>query len=207
MDFPANTLFRATVHGIQDGGVRFINVFHWWLYGVAGTLVDTQVEAGLVGHLTDLWNATVNSVSTTSSWLDADVEYNTSGDGSKAFLPWKTIILNLNGNEANDDLPAGVSAVVTGLTAMKGKRGRKFLPPFGEPYSNNQSWTVLGLTRLADWAAKWVLGKIVGSSAGWLYPIIVSLAGSWSPNWSIINGARANAIPGYQRRRKPGVGY
>lgn len=200
----ANTLFKVSVKGTQDQGTKFVNVFHFWLY-TAGAYIDQEdVEAGIKNYLTVLWNATINSTPTTTAWLEADIDYHEPGMDDGEWATWKTIVLNLDGNDTSHDLPAGVSAVVTGLTSSKGRRGRKFLPPFGELYSQDQAWTVQAITRLVDWAAKWVLGIPTGFSPGWLYPIIVEVGTSI---WHIINGARANTIPGYQRRRKPGVGY
>lgn len=201
--FLANTLFRCTVKGTQDYGTKFMNVFHFWMYTEENNINPVDAEAGITGYLSRLWNATVNSTPTTTSWQEVDVDYHEPSMSPGEWATWKTIVLNWNGNDTSHDLPAGVSAVVTGLTSKKGKRGRKFLPPFGELYSQDQTWTGLALTRLADWAAKWVLGTSTGFAAGWLYPIIVEAGTSI---WHIINGARANTIPGYQRRRKPGVG-
>lgn len=202
--FAANTLFKVTVSGTQDQGTKFQNVFHFWMYASGASIDRDQAEAGIRGYLQTLWNATINSTPTTTAWLEAAIDYHEPGAPNGEWSTWKTIVLNFDGNDASHDLPAGVSAVVTGLTSAKKKRGRKFLPPFGEVYSQDQAWTVQALTRLADWAAKWVLGHVTGTSSGWLYPIICEVG---TTVFHIINAARANVIPGYQRRRKPGVGY
>lgn len=160
---------------------------------------DVLQEIG--AHLTALWNEVRDNTPGESKWNECEVYY--SLPSTNEWLELGNLVLGLTGNDTSDPLPAGTSATVTGPTSQPKRRARKFLPPFGETYSDAQQWTAGALTRLASWALTWLTGIDTVDPSEWIYPIALN-AVTWA--WSALTSARANAVPGYQRRRKPGVG-
>ena len=195
-------LARAVVHGTQGQGSDLVNVFNWVIYD--NTTVPPEPASILdkvKTELTAMWQTCQSSIPGAAKWLFADVSLK--GPTDEDFLLLGQITLNLNGSDVSDPLPSGVSPTCTARTNFKRRRARKFLPAFGETYSALQQWTALALTRLTDFAARWIVGFYIPGFDTFFYPIALHVADF---AWSFLVGVRANATPGYQRRRKPGVG-
>ena len=202
-DFPGNTLFRAVVKGHTSSGNNLVNVFHWFLYSSGGAdLNETTAIESIRTHLTSLWQETRDSTPGAMGWDTADVDYKL--PGAADFVTWRNLVLNLTGNDAGEPLPSGVAATVTGPTSKKGRVARKFLPPFSERCSNLQQWTTSAVVALTSWAVRWLTGIDLAAYSKWIYPIAYSVV---DKTFTALTAARANVIPGYQRRRKPGVGF
>lgn len=201
ISLPPDTLLKGVVKGSQQGAGASYNIFHWWIYRSAGNSNSDAVLAELKLHLETLWAHVRDRTPGESTWTVADIYY--SLPGANEWLVLGTLTLGLSGNDSSDPLPAGTSAVVTGPTPKPGRRARKFLPPFGETYSDAQQWTAGALTSLAAWALEWLTGINTVDPSEWIYPIALN-AVTWA--WDALTSARANAVPGYQRRRKPFVG-
>jgi len=203
MAFPENTLFRVKCTGRAGDNAGLCNVFHFYLFSWGGSdLSEGNAETYIKAHITDLWNQVRPNTQSDSKWTMAECDYLL--PGTSTWVSWRVWSLNLTGNDTSHELPAGVSALVTGPTAKKGRRARKFLPPFGELYNQDQQWTTGAVTNLALWAVKWVTGIDLTPYSKWIYPIAYSAI---TGQWSAVVEAVANAVPAYQRRRKPGKGF
>lgn len=202
VNFPSNTLIKGVCKGHQDNAGISNNVFTWWLFTTDPTgPTDVLLKAACKTIVTALWNAVKGSIPDECSWDSFELYTKRPTETEWNFLSEES--LGLSGTDSTDPLPSGVSAVVTGPTYKPGRRARKFLPPMAEDQSYNQTWTALALTRLADFAAKWLVGGTDGELLGWLYPIAIK-ALDWT--WNTLRSTRVATTPGYQRRRKPGVG-
>jgi len=200
--FPSLTLVKAIVHGSQGQGSALVNIFNWCLYvGEGDGPTDLQLRTAVGTHLSALWDQVKSSTPGTSKW-DYYETY-VKGLADLDFYLLGQDALNLTGLDVSDPLPAGLTPCVTGITSFKKRRARKFIPTFGETYSTGPMWTANAIVRLASWAAKWALGIDITPAYAVLYPIALK-ASTFA--WSALTGVRANTIPAYQRRRKPGVG-
>lgn len=201
ISLPPDTLIQGVVKGNQGSGSALYNVFHWWLHKSAGTINSDAVRIGIVLHLEKLWGYVRDWIPGMTSWDSVMLRYKRPTDiGWQDLGEWP---LNAVGNCTTEGLPQGVSALVTGPTSTLGRRARKFLPPFTERGQINGKWVTGAVAALAGWAAEWLYGIDLATEVAWLYPIALRAIDF---AWSALVSARANAIPSYQRRRKPGVG-
>lgn len=110
----------------------------------------------------------------------------------------------IDGGVASDMLPHGVAAFCQARSLDPDVSGSKYWPGLTEVSQTEGRWTSGVVLGIADIAAAWVAGDI-GAETGALIT-----AGVWSvveANFHPFNGVIVvNALPAYQRRRKPGVG-
>jgi hypothetical protein len=202
---PAGAILQVeVVGGMVDAGA-VDNVFHCRVGGFQGSPWEAAIIAlDIQTWLGNIWAKVVNSITGGSTWEYFNLKQLTNGLGAPLDPPvdhgsW---YLGLHGNDAGEPLPSGVSALMTAPTGVPKRRGRKFLPPFGETYSNLQKWTATALTRLTEAALQWALG-FAGGNNETIVPVVWSVVHQL---WSFFSSTRSNATPAYQRRRKPGVG-
>lgn len=191
---------RAVVNMLWSGESIYQNV----LYYVAGVGVsgpEATVIDAIGDHLLTAYN-TLNAV--VSLNLDGvEVEFykrNTGtgkwdGIGSYDFTGWLP-------TGAGEFLPEGVAAVIRFFADAVGNQGRKFIAGLLEAGTTGGVWTSTVTTALVNYATELV--SDVTTSGGDMQP------GWWNlENLDVyeFNGSFAvNTVPGYQRRRKPGVG-
>lgn len=102
-----------------------------------------------------------------------------------------------------DILAHGVSALLRAYTENPRTIGRKYIPGFTETNLNAGAWSAGALTALANAAAAWITNEEL-STNNELLPGIWSTTGS---NVEEMTGQTVIPVfPGYQRRRRPGVG-
>jgi len=110
----------------------------------------------------------------------------------------------VTGQVSGDRLPHGVAAYTQAKTTDPDVSAAKYWTGFCEVSQANGVWAAGTLTDLGLTAAAWIAGD-TGSASGAVFE-----AGVWSvknENFYAFNGNLVvNAIPAYQRRRKPGVG-
>jgi hypothetical protein len=177
-------------------------VFQWKGETAAPAGLDpVHVEPAIKTHLHDLFYILRDKTPAGFTWVSADLSHQY--PSTQVWTPWKTIALGWTGNDSGGELPAGVSAVITGPTGASKRRARKFLPPLSETHSDSQSWVSGALVSLTAWAVKWLGGIDVADLLSWLWPIAYDFVHN---QYSKVTSSRVNTIPGYQRRRKPGVG-
>lgn len=202
MQLHNNTLLKAVAKGSQANAGETDNVFTHWLYTEeSGGIVHTAVVAALTAKVQAILNTLLNSVPESTEYREIDMYYKEPADNR--WMPLQTVPITWKGSDVSEELPSGVAGTVTGRTGVPKRRARKFTPPLSELYNNNQQWTVLGLSRLVAYAAEWLVVKVVGFDEGFLYPVAVNVL-TWA--WSVVTSTVASSTPGYQRRRKPGVG-
>lgn len=102
-----------------------------------------------------------------------------------------------------DILPNGVAGIISAKTTNTDVTARKFFPGFLENNCDENNWISGALTSMISAGADWV--------DGWVDPNEVEfIGGVYSMTkhnfFMFTDVVLANAIAGYQRRRKPGVG-
>lgn len=202
MQYPNDSLIKAVVNGYQANAGVAKNIHYWWLYTTNPSGVsDLQLRTAVANHIGDLGNQVKGSWPGTTRWDSVDIYAKKPTESEFQFVGTES--LTVVGQDTTDTLPAGVAATVTGPTSKPRRQARKFLPPFAEDNSGIQQWTALGITRLAAYALKWVTGYSFAGVEAYIFPIALNVV-NWT--WTALRAARANSTPGYQRRRKPGVG-
>lgn len=105
---------------------------------------------------------------------------------------------------AGDHLPHGVAAIINFLTTDPDVQGRKFIPGMIEGNSTDGGWVASLIANLVLAGVSWS-EQYTDATSGNVYTPAV-----WSPTnlnaFGMIGHGAVSTIPGYQRRRKPGVG-
>jgi hypothetical protein len=107
-------------------------------------------------------------------------------------------------DNGGDILATGVAAVLMAPTDASKVRGRKFLPGLAETNTTLGLWTVTVLGHLANCGLAWITPFTMTSD-----PTSAVIPGVVMKNGTFIGfngGCYARSVPGYQRRRKEGVG-
>lgn len=179
------------------------NVFYWRLDDPEAVEPSKEsVTNAIEAHLETMYQEIDQLISDEYTFSDAYID-RIAWDGAK----WETVedmgseVINITGTETGDACPHGVACVVTADTPKPKTRARKFIPGVIETAFTDSSLNASLVTALVAWAARWLTDKVVTGSAK-LVPGVVTKLGTWEP----IILAAVNAIAGYQRRRKPGVG-
>lgn len=200
MSIPQDTDLRVTLTLTMPGLTIAQNVFYARYTGATALTEDNVTEdlkiwmlALLADVEDDIYTGvSVNSVSVAKAIPGVPVTWETIGE---KFPAWA-------GLNVSQMLPNGVAAVVRVLSTVAGTVARKYIPGFTEVGSDSIDWIASVLFDLALYVITWYTGPTLG---GRTYD-----AGVWSTLTdsfvALITEGAVSAIPGYQRRRKPGVG-
>lgn len=105
---------------------------------------------------------------------------------------------------AGDMLPHGVAGVIHAKSTDPDVQGAKYVGGIAELQCDDGTFTSSAVNALIDFANEWTAAYVGAATGADFGP------GVWSPthtNFFLFNGVEVvNAICGYQRRRKPGVG-
>ena len=196
------TILKIVASILMPDAVLVMNVFNA-VFADTGTSND---EADVVSDLVD-WvealYATLNAQISSSSVASevAVYEYDAIDDdwdeiGSDGWTDGFT--------NTDQILPFGVAPIVRMKTIDPDVQGRKFLPSWCEDTLANGYLGAGDLTAAANFAAEWITAFVGAATGGDFVPVV------WSPTGKVPkvgNGVYiVNAISGYQRRRKQGVG-
>ncbi len=200
MTIPQDTDLRVTVTLTMPGITIAQNVYYA-RYTTATSAADADVVEDCSDWAIDLLNDIEDDVSDAVSLNEVSVAKAVAGTP----VSWETIgaesptWVGLNTAEM---LPHGVAAVVRAASVVFKTVARKYLPGLTEAGSDGTSWIASVLVNLALYALTWLDGP---SGVGRSYD-----AGVWSTLTDAFvalgSEAAVATIPGYQRRRKPGVG-
>lgn len=183
------------------------NVYHWQLNDpTPDNPSNAQIVSALDTRLDDMYSQIDDAIINTAQVSDfrvERVEWNVD--------LWETVEnvgigdLNLTGLLAGAGLPHGCAATVTAYTSRPQTRGRKFFPAFYEAGAADSTWTGTVLGWMTQYALSWLTDQVVVGSAE-LVPVVVGQSGPSAGLIYPLIATAINAIVGYQRRRKPGVG-
>jgi hypothetical protein len=195
------TVLRVVASLLFPDDVIAQNVFHM----VATDLVDGDedtVTLDMQRYLNSIYAELDDAMSQDMSGDEIKVyEYDSSGED---FDEVGTGALTLSGASANDPVPHGVALVQNLYTTDPDVQGRKFWAGIAISTLTDQEFDASVLADAVAGAAILIVTYTDGTSSNEYQP------GVWSPthaNFYPYNGVVAtNSVPGYQRRRKPGVG-
>lgn len=183
------------------------NVFHYQLDdSVPDNPTNAQILTAIDTEMTALYQTVDQLIHSNYSFDEAKVdrvEWNV--DVWETVESLGIVDLSVAGTAVGGAAPHGVAVTLTGDTSRPQSRARKFIPGFSEGEMADSTLSGTVLTALALFALEWLSGPVVTGSAT-LEPAIASQSGPTAGTIFLIVSAAANAITGYQRRRKPGVG-
>lgn len=196
------TILRVVASLIFPDDVIMQNVFHLVLTTIVGDGDDDTVGADMEEYIEDIYDEIASLIVATITtntvivykWDPVD------SDWDEVFVEdWNFTPLN-----ANDMLPHGVAAVQSFTTTDPDVRGRKFWGGITEFYQDESALSAAAITALIA-AGVQVVGSFVAPVGANVYT-----PGVWSPTEEAFfpygGTVITNAVLGYQRRRKPGVG-
>jgi hypothetical protein len=192
-------VIRATARMKWAGVVDVQNTFTAVL-GSGTSISDEDAKDDLAAWLEDMYTITALLMPTNLTFEDIDY-FNLTQDAPMGTLSWPTLVA---GNGATTEIAAtGVCAVITAFTNVVRVHGRKFFGPLVE--------TVID----AGYLNSTVMTGMAGVITLWITPFTGTVSGeTWAPGvWQRLTGtfktfrdAVIRNVPGYQRRRKAGVG-
>jgi hypothetical protein len=202
MSVAEGTILRIVAVMLFPDSSIMQNVFAAVLTSAGGSSDEQDVTDDMVEYMEAVYANHVNQLDqdlTASEvivyeWDAADEDWDELGSNS-----W-TVAFNAD----SILLPRGVALVVNYNTSDPDVQGRKYFGGFTEASWEQGSWDA-GLLTAAAAAAVDIVTTFVGTNTGATFQPVV-----WSPTQQtarFYTGAVIiNAVAGYQRRRKPGVG-
>lgn len=202
MAISEGTIIRIVASIVFPDNVIMQNVFHAVLTTAGGSDAESDVVDDMVDYLEAMWAAVIGRVSLDMDSDEVKVyEYDPVDDdfdeiGTSAFIVAFT--------GTGDWLPHGLAIVCNMETTDPDVSGRKYYGGLTEGVQADGAWDPTTVGSFATMAGI-VTAQFVGAATGATFT-----PGVWSPketNFFAFNeNVSVNSIPGYQRRRKPGVG-
>jgi len=196
MSIENKDICRGVFEGTLLGTIQVRNVFTAQYNGMGGYPDNLAV---------DDWEAYLNSIySPLQTQLVSTLIANQYVIYHLVLGHWEpigTIDPAVNFTSAGDAYAPGVAAVVTALASGVRRYGRKFFPGLGEGLITSGYLTASALAAFASAGLAYVTP--FGLAGDFLPGVYNEMAASFKP---FLGEAIARAIPGYQRRRKQGVG-
>lgn len=196
-----DAILRVTQRFYMDSGDVGCNVYHY-VASFGSAYDDIDVFNPLLAQMDQVYTMLVDYVPGNTAmgictvdelaWDPVENEWGVArlvGQGT----PTVTFV------NASDPLPNQSSAVITFPTGIAGRRGRKFLPPFGED-QQTAGYMDVGLVADLLEVGEEMAAVVVVLAADVLIPIILAAA---EDTFTLIEGWVVSDILGSQRRRKP----
>jgi hypothetical protein len=198
MTVAVGSVVKITARLRWAGKVDVQNVYHAQLAS-GSALDDGDARDDLAAWLETIYTPLLGEFPTSLVFEDIDF-YNVSQDYPMGVEPWPTLTA---GTGALDIQATGVAAVITAFTFYVRSRGRKFFGPLPETSVLDGVLTSATMINLASAAAAWIFPFVGGTSGQTWNPGIITRVTSLFREF---RDAVVRNIPGYQRRRKEGVG-
>lgn len=198
MAIDSGHVLRVTAEGQLYDSVVWNNVFYVRVEE-KGAASDQDIVDSIVARLDGMYDHFVPIMSDQLSFTQIEV-YDLTADEPVATEPWPTLT---TGDSAADMLVTGAALVVRFFTAVKRSQGRKFIPGLGEGQTVGGVWALSALQAAGSFAID-VLTPFTEDNDLFdgEFGLYRRASGTFIP---LLSGI-VNAIPGYQRRRKEGVG-
>lgn len=197
MAYADNDIIQLNARVTMADGQIAENVFH---VAVLATGTDVEVEDACVGYVERAMLTVEDIMSGAVDALDI-LLLNLSDNAPTKVLSWDTFA---GGTVASSNqLPPGVAALVTGITAVAKVVGRKFLPGLAGEFWNGSGWTTTAITALGQFAIAWIEDFTDVGTGVSLRPV-VKRAGVLAVQ--AFTEALVRSEAAYQRRRRQGVG-
>lgn len=194
---------RVTAILTDTNGSQIQNVYYFRHTG-GTTLQNAALATGIEAFMSTLYEIIDTYIPTSVTpylisldkvaFVDGELQV-TADLGSIAWTTWA------GGESSSDGLPQGVAAVVNFPVDEPRVQGRKFLGPFAESAQEDGDLISAVLAEVAAYAAALISGTSFGGAT-----LNNFIASSKTAAFIEVTAYVANAIMGYQRRRKKGVG-
>ena len=198
MAIPTSTPLKVVQELILLGDVVSLNVFYYWTIFTEDQ-TDAAVLAAIRGHVETMY-------ATLDGQIQLGVEFGSMKLYRRNGVHWDQVGSRSPDdtfNNSGDMAPHGVSALVRAYTVEPRVIGRKYIGGFCESEMTAGVLTGTALTALALFNDEWVT-VIEIDETNELWP------GVWSTvlgTVALMSGTTVTPVhPGYQRRRRPGVG-
>lgn len=202
MSVVTNSILRVVASMLWDDGNINQNVFNLKITGGGGPFGDSDVADDAEDWLDDMY---ANLTSSTTDHMDGNevivYKWDPVGDD------WDEVqsqAWTWNPSSADQYLPRAVAGLIRLWTTDPDVQGKKYIPGLVEATVDDGLFNAATLTVLLAFAADWYL-PFVGTATGATFT-----PGIWSVIDTLfvagVDHVAANAIPGYQRRRKRNVG-
>lgn len=202
MAITEGTILRIVASIVFPDSVIMQNVFHAVLTAAGSSDAEEDVVSDMVDYLQDVWAEVIARVSE-----DMDTDEVKVYERDHIDDDWDEIgtsLFSVTFTGAGDWLPHGLCVVVNMETTDPDVSGRKYYGGLTEAVQEDGAWDATTLGSFATMLTE-VVTPFVGAATGATFT-----PGVWSPTannfFGFLGGGAVNAIPGYQRRRKPGVG-
>lgn len=199
MTVNVNDVIRVTARLEWNGAVDVQNTFTARC-SAAGGVTDSNAKADLAEWVDDIYTALNSIMPTSLDYIDIDF-FNITQDVPMGVDFWPT--LTVGGGGTDEVAATGVAYVITAFTNVVRVHGRKFFGPVISGGIVDGVFSSGVMTALASAMAIWIAPFNGGTSGEPWVP------GVWSRALSLFRAFRdvvVRNIPGYQRRRKQGVG-
>lgn len=202
MAIPDGAILRLVASILLPESVIAQNVFYAVFADTGGSNDDLDVLSDLGDYIGDVWDKIKGSIS-------VDVTMT----GIKVYIydpldpDWDEVgdeLIGIAGVSGTDMLTHGVAALIHAKTTDPDVQAAKFIPGMGEANTVDGLFIAAALTAMTNYADEWTTPFVGAATGGDFAPGVWSVANTL---FYMFNGTEVvNAIPGYQRRRKPGVG-
>jgi len=178
-------------------GVTIENVYHVKVNS-AGGVSDAQALDDMGDYLEDIYSE-INGHMTDSLEYDSYKVTNITADVELGAQGWPTLTAGLS---TADQVADGIAGVASFRTSTPGHQGRKFWGPFSEYDIDSGRLTSPTVADIQD-AAVATGSPFTGGGGQSYIPVIYDRENNVGRE---VTEAYGDNRPGYQRRRKPGVG-
>jgi hypothetical protein len=203
VSIPEGTILKVAQNILLPDTQTAVNVY-WAVLaedGGSGPLEEEDILEAAANWMDDLYSEIVDNIANTVIGTLVEVWEVNPADGD--LTPIGDEATTWVGAHTGDALPNGVASINAMKTSNTDVTGRKFIPGIGEINATDNDLTSGALARSVLYAVAWATQFIDANS-------VTFTPGVWSMtklNFFLATGTViANAILGYQRRRKPGVG-
>lgn len=203
MSIAEGVILKIAQHILLPDTQTAINVFWAELLDNVGSgpLADDDVLDAASNWMDSLYaNLAASMADTVSGTL---VEVWIVNESTGVLTPVGDEVTTWDGTTADDALPNGIAAICSLKTTDTRVTGRKFIPGMTDAGATDNNLVGDALSRLALWAADWPVNFVDANDVEFNPGVYSGVLQSFFPASGVVI---ANAIVGYQRRRKPGVG-
>jgi len=202
MSIDSGTVLRVLAIALFTDGELTENVFNAVIAGAGGPFDVSDVLSDIKDWMDDVYG---NLTTYLSDQLDGsqiqvyefdpvDVDWDEVGTDSWGWDP----------SQSADPLPRGVAVQINATTVDPDVQGRKYIAGATEFHNVNGNWNSGMQVAAGSWGLDWIAPQTGAATGATITP------GVWSPTrgtfYQFGPGVTVKVEPGYQRRRKRGVG-
>jgi len=200
MTITTGDIIKLTLEYAMPGAGVCMNVFHYAYLG--SDQADQDIIDRIMTWVTDEWGDTWQNIAATTATL-ANAVFETVDVDGHILRALGTEVVDLDGLNGAEVLPAANAAYIQANTATPGVFGRKYVPGMSETATSEGFVTAATAAQMAILLLQY-MDTLNVSAGNNLFPVVRSLKLLGFPR--LVTAGVINLLPAYQRRRKQGVG-